>query len=170
MKNLSCVLLLIFLSSSALFSQNAQQISELEINEQIWKPFKDSYETHNAEVFNGLHTDNMLRINAGGITLGPDYKANITARYNSDNQNKITIDFAHEHRFYNGDIGYEVGYYRVIYHIPDGRTSESYGRFHVVLKKIEGRWKITQDWDTEKVGSVHIDKSFFDGATFLKLD
>jgi ketosteroid isomerase-like protein len=169
MKKFSRLLLLIFILNSSLYGQELEKNYELEINQQVWKPFKQSYQTYNAEVFNNLHTDDVLRINGRGITLGPDYKASIITGFQRENPPKISIDFSHEHRFYNGDVGYEVGYYRVIYPTPNG-DAESYGRFHVVLKKIDGVWKITQDYDTEAVGTTKIDKSFFDDGTFLNLD
>jgi len=141
-----------------------------EINEQVWHPFKQAFESRNDSLFNSLHTDDMLRINELGLQLGEEYKAKIRGWKKMTEGNKITIDFSFEHRFYNGNLGYEVGYYRVVNWLSDGNQRASYGRFHVVLIKIDGIWKISQDWDTERVGNIMISVEFFNSGTRLKFN
>jgi ketosteroid isomerase-like protein len=140
-----------------------------EINDQVWKPFKQSYESRDAKVFNSLHTDDALRITEGGITPGPEYKARIIEGFGRPYNGSISIDFAHEHRLYYGDLAYEVGYYRITYNRPGQDVAHSYGRFHVMLRKIDGRWKIAQDWDTEMIGTRKISEEDFESATPLML-
>ena len=42
-----------------------------EVNEQLWKPFKRSYEARNSDTFNDLHTDDVMRISTwSGISIG----------------------------------------------------------------------------------------------------
>ena len=151
-------------------SGQAQETSSsfvTEINDQVWKPFKKAYEARDAKLFNSLHTDDALRITEGGITPGPDYKARITEGFQRPFDGTITIDFAFEHRLYYGDLAYEVGYYRITYIRPGQEEASSYGRFHVMLRKINGQWKIAQDWDTEMIGSHKISEDDFHGATPL---
>lgn len=55
------------------FSQNQQDI-ENEINAQVWKPFKTSFEARDWKTFNSLHTNDVLRVNKHGIRIGAEYK------------------------------------------------------------------------------------------------
>lgn len=165
---LSCTFLVLSLVAGQ--AQDTATSFVTEINEQVWKPFKQSYEARDAKLFNSLHTDDALRITEGGITPGPEYKARIIEGFERPYNGTIQIDFAHEHRLYYGDLAYEVGYYRIIYSRPGQEQVSSYGRFHVLLRKIDGRWKIAQDWDTEMIGSRKISEEEFIGATPLNLD
>ncbi len=165
-----CMVILMLMGTTVMMGQSDDTSFVAEINEQVWAPFKHAYETRNAELFNSLHTDDALRITEGGITPGPEYKARITEGFQRKFDGTITIDFAHEHRLYYGDLGYEVGYYRISYNRPGQEETNSYGRFHVLLRKIDGTWKIAQDWDTEMVGSHKISEIEFLGAQSLKVD
>ncbi len=44
---------------------------------------------------------------------------------------------------------------------PSGATDYFYGQFHIVLNKIDGRWKIVQDWNTASIGGRPITASDF---------
>ena len=125
------------------------QETQKEIDEQVWRPFIQAYNTFDAEAYNNLHTDDVIRSTPWGLRIGEEYKKRNTEQFNKSKADgkKIEIDLRFEHRNASGDVAYDVGYYRVIY--GDGQTS--FGRFHVVLKKIDGVWKIAQDWDTNKI-------------------
>jgi dienelactone hydrolase len=45
-------------------------------------------------------------------------------------------------------IRMQIGYYRLIYQEDGKEVYRGFAQFHVVLKKINGKWKIAQDWDT----------------------
>ena len=74
-----------------------------------------------------------------------------------------------ERRTYKEDVGYEVGFYRVIYEEEGKEDRTSYGRFHVVLKKIDGHWKIAQDWDSNSFNGRPIGEEDFDEGKKLDL-
>lgn len=167
---------MLFLCSCALVFSNYVAAQDdtgnfvTEINEQVWKPFKQAYEARDAALFNSLHTVDALRITEGGITPGPEYKARIIEGFKRTQDYKIKIDFAHEHRLFYGDLAYEVGYYKMTSSHSGQTDSNSYGRFHVMLRRIDGKWMIAQDWDTEMVGSHRITEADFNSATPLSLD
>lgn len=139
---------------------------EAEVNLQVWKPFKVAYEARDWKSFNNLHTDDMLRVNKwGGIKTGIEYKASVEKSYQRKDSRKRTIDLWFEHRIYSDDFGYEVGYYRVIYDEPGKDQLITHARFHVVLKKINGVWKIAQDWDTNMINGVSITAADFAKGT-----
>lgn len=126
--------------------------TEAEVNEQLWKKFKASWEARDYETFNALHTDDVLRVSKwGGIKVGQEYKERVKQSYQRTPNRKRVIDFWFEHRIYSEDIGYEVGYYRVTDAKPSEESTASYAQFHVVLRKVNGVWKIAQDWDQESI-------------------
>lgn len=171
MKKILISLIAILMTTSA-FAQDKkqQQKIEKEVNEQVWKPFKKSLEQRDAKTYNDLHTDDILRVNKWGIRMGKDFKDRNTANYAKKDDRKVTIDFWLEHRIYSGDTGYEVGYYRVKTTYPDGNVRKSYARFHIVLKKVNGSWKIAQDWDTGSINGVIVTAKDFAKGTPLDLD
>ncbi|GFD78139.1 hypothetical protein KUL118_10010 [Tenacibaculum sp. KUL118] len=159
--------ILILLVSVALsFSQN-NGIIEKEVNQQIWQPFKKSFEARDWESFNNLHTNDVLRVNKYGIRIGEEYKNSIQTSYQKTTTKKRQIDFCFNQRIYKENTGYEVGYYRVIYTEKYKEPRTVYGRFHVVLKKKENTWLITQDWDTDTINGKSITKEDFESGKCL---
>ncbi|WP_421763286.1 nuclear transport factor 2 family protein [Ekhidna sp.] len=132
------------------FSQN----TEKEINNMVWKPFTQAWEANDGEAFNKIHSKDVWRINPGRLLIGEEYKSRNSMRMNGVKKDRI-IEFTFETRTSNGDNAYEVGYYRIT--DTSGLEPKFYvGRFHVALKKIDGQWKIIQDWDTDKINDVEI--------------
>lgn len=161
---------LLFLTFSFLTNaQDAETLIHDEINEKVWKPFCESYASLNAEIFNGLHTDDVIRATPWGIRVGEEYKNRNVERFaaNKEKRTNRTIELWFEHRKSNSKISYEVGYYKVAYQ-KDGKTKNSYGRFHCVIKKIDGVWKIAQDWDTDKINGIEVtEKDWLKGSPLV---
>ncbi|MDP2540056.1 hypothetical protein CSC81_06295 [Tenacibaculum discolor] len=159
--------ILIFLISITLsFSQN-KEVIEKEVNEQIWQPFKKSFEARDWNTFNSLHTNDVLRVNKYGIRIGEEYKTSVQTSYQKPTTKKRQIDFCFNQRTYKESTGYEVGYYRVIYTEKDKEPRIVYGRFHVVLNKKNGVWLISQDWDTDTINGEPITKEDFESGKCL---
>ena len=153
-------LFVLFLSMPVIgLSQNIQA----EINSQVWEVFKSAYSTNDAELFNSVHSDDVIRVSSGGIKVGDVYKSSMSNFLNGmkERGQEMTIDFRFEKRIHEEDIAYEVGIYQLTRNSSDG-PKEYYGRFHVVLKRINDIWKIVQDYDTPKVLGQSIDKEAFD--------
>lgn len=150
-------------------AQSTDNASE-EVNEQVWQAFKTAYEARDSEAFKALHTDDVLRVNDSGVQTADVYFTSIDNWRKLPEGMNMMIDFAFENRQYFQDAGYEVGYYRVVVTRGESQRDIYYGQFHVVLQKEDGTWKIAQDFDTNTVSGKAVDKSFFDNATFLKLN
>ncbi len=160
MKYIIIISLLACCNNCVIAQEKADQAAiEKEVNEQVWKPFSESYKNGNAELFNSLHTDDVLRVTPSGMKIGKEYKDSISKKYGNPNREPREIHFWFEHRIYSGDTGYEVGYYRVTQ--LTGSQEKYYGRFHVVLKKINGVWKIARDWDTDIINGRKITEEDF---------
>jgi ketosteroid isomerase-like protein len=162
MKKTNICIIIMFISAYA-FSQNQadQKSIEQEVNTQVWKPFKQAIAQRDSKKFNELHTDDILRISKS-ITIGAAYKESNRKHYALKSSTKQIIDFRFEQRVYAGNIGYEVGYYSVKISRQNGEKREAYSRFHIVLKKVEGRWKIAQDWDAPNINGVEITAADFE--------
>lgn len=154
------ILLLLSLS----FHLSAQSVQS-EIDEQIWIPFTAAWESNDGDAYNAIHSDDVWRINPGRLLVGDEYKSNNRSKMQGQEKNSI-IEFTFETRTANGDNAYEVGYYRITSN--QGNEPRYFvGRFHVALKKINGRWKITQDWDTGEINGVKITPESLSGRDFI---
>lgn len=154
--------LFIYLVSFSLFAQTAQQ----EIDEQIWVPFTKAWESNNAEDFNAIHSDDVRRISRGKLMVGEEYKARNREQMKGQMSNR-TIEFTFETRAANGIYAYEVGYFRITQK-TEGKPDYFIGRFHVALRKIDGVWKITQDWDTGEINGVKITPESVEKREFIR--
>lgn len=150
----------------------AQTVADLqkEIDETVWKPFQKAFQTLNGEALNATYADEVLRVTPQGIDTENTFKENNLKRFEQNKANgiSITLDFWFDSRHTNTTASYEVGFYRIGFIDKDGKTSYSFGQFHIVLKKIEGQWKITQDWDTGTIGGNPIAASDFAKQSPLK--
>jgi len=154
-KNIILFLFSVF-SISCLAQDSDAQIHK-EINQEVWKPFCESYASLDVETYNNLHSDEVIRATPWGIRVGDEYKNHNAERFkiSKEKGTNRTIELWFEHRKSTPKVSYEVGYYKVTYKNNDS-LKYSYGRFHVVLKKENGVWKIIQDWDTDKINGVEV--------------
>lgn len=163
-------LLLLFLCSSlTLTAQTDVKSIQNEIDKSIWKPFQKAFETLDADALNTTYAENTLRVTPQGIDTKDAFKAGNIERFKASREGDISIklDFWFDSRFTNEDTSYEVGFYRIA-STENGQTNNSYGQFHIVLKKLNGQWKITQDWDTAIINGHAIDKDDFAKKTPLQ--
>ncbi len=121
------------------------------INQQVWIPFINSYQKLDVQGFMDVHTDDVVRISRSGnsIRLGDEYDQSqrASAMRNAERKAKRSIELRFLERIAREEVAFEVGYYKVLYQLPDKPTSTFYGKFHVLLKQIDGRWKIYMDSD-----------------------
>lgn len=150
MKSLLCALLTC--SFFTAFSQTDN--IETEINEQVWLPFINTYSRMDAIGFMNLHSRDLLRIpvDSKKIYTYDEYSRNNQQNneYNFRHKRRQSIEFSFEERIHNEDTAFEVGYYKVTTTDANGKTGVFYGKFTVVLRKIDDRWKIILDSDTGK--------------------
>ena len=156
-----------FLFIAIAFTCMAQN-AEDEIDQEIWMPFTKAWEANDGEAFNSIHSDNVWRINPGRLSIGDEYKSRNAERMKMQKKNSI-IEFSFETRTSNRDNAYEVGYYRIT---NNATQPPSYfvGRFHVALKKINGAWKITQDWDTDEINGIKITAESLEKRDFIHFE
>lgn len=160
MRNLVFVLVL-----GVIFSSNAQSVEALqkEIDVQVWRPFKNAFETIDGEALNATYAEQVLRATPDGLDTESAFKPKNLERFAKNKKDGISIalDFWFDSRRTNSYTSYEVGFYRIGFTDTDGNTDFVYGQFHIVLKKIDGQWKITQDWDTTTINGKTIGANDF---------
>ncbi|WP_299211956.1 nuclear transport factor 2 family protein [uncultured Aquimarina sp.] len=149
------------------------QVNSLEIQKQIdqtvWAPFQKAYEALDGESLNAIYADEVLRVTPEGIDTKNVFKGKNLERLKASKESntKIKLDFWFDSRHTNEDTSYEVGFYKIGI-TTDGTTEYIYGQFHIVLKKINDQWKITQDWDTTAINGKSITAEDFEKKKSLR--
>lgn len=144
-------------------------VIQKEIDENLWKPFKEAFENIDGEKLNALYAEEVIRVTPNGIDTENKFKIANLKRFEENKANGTTIqlNFWFDSRHSNATTSYEVGFYRLDF-ITKEEVTTIYGQFHIVLKKIDGLWKITQDWDTTKINGSPITAIDFNKQTSLQ--
>lgn len=125
-----------------------------EINEQVWKPFIKYFNALDVKGFMAVHSPEMTRvIQDGNEIFGYDQYYRQTAEGNEQTQKanrKRSLELRFIQRITAGDRAFEVGYYKFTSFEPDGTVRNGYGKFHVLLRKEKGTWKILMDADASE--------------------
>lgn len=160
MKN-HIVFVLLFIASMAI-AQNTEPIQK-EIDHNLWKPFQSAFENLDAKKLNALYAEEVLRVTPAGIDTENRFKDDNVERLENHKRSNtnLRLDFWFDSRKTNETSSYEVGFYRM--RLTNAKEVNTiYGQFHIVLEKIDGIWKITQDWDTDKINGKDISKEDFE--------
>ncbi|WP_396591006.1 DUF4440 domain-containing protein [Allomuricauda sp. R78024] len=163
---LLCVLCLSYFGYAQV---DVEQIQN-EIDKNLWKSFQKAFETLDGEALNATYAEEVLRVTPQGIDTENTFKSGNLERFKKNKADGISIslDFWFDSRRTNETTSYEVGFYRIGFTDKNDETNYSYGQFHIVLKKIEGQWKITQDWDTATINGNPITEADFAKNSILK--
>lgn len=160
MRKISLLFFIFYITCT--LAQDAQSIQK-EINQKLWKPFKAAFENIDGPALNALYGNRVLRVTPNGIDTENKFKEANLKRFedNKTNQTSIQLDFWFDSRHTNSDTSYEVGFYRMRLRNPKVENT-IYGQFHIVLKKENGHWRITQDWDTTVINGETITAADFE--------
>ena len=143
----ACFIILLF---SITATAQTDSITE-QINEQVWKPFINTFNNMYTEGFMALHSKKLLRIpeDNNRIYNYDEYVQNIKTSNENGKKNKIrqSIELRFTNRFIQNEQAFETGYYKTTVVEPDGLKRNSYGKFHVLLQKERDVWKILLDTD-----------------------
>ncbi len=136
---------------------NAQDIQK-EINEQVWKPFIKNFNEHNAKLFMTLHSKDVVRSprDAKSVLNWDEYLREQAAGDQQDikENRKRTLELRFTERINSKDRAVDVGVYKTTYLLQGGSKQDYFGRFHVVLRKEKGIWKILVDTDSSENGMI----------------
>ncbi len=161
MKSILITLCLLFSVSLTALAQS-RDFRQVAIDQQVWKPFHTAFEARDAKALNALYADEVLRVTPAGVDTQSLFKQQNIKSYESSKTNgtKTSLDFWFESRQTTEDTSYEVGIFKIT-STTNGTSSTFYGQFHIVIKKIDGVWKITQDWDSPNINGRAINAEDF---------
>jgi len=151
MKQFSWTALLLFFSTLC-FSQTDSL--QKEINEQVWKPFIQAFNNNDNEAFSAVHSKEVTRVlQDNNQLMGYDqYFKKIPdstkAKWSAWKKN---IELRFLQRIASNGKAFEVGYYKsTSTNTQTGEKRTGYGKFHVLLRKENGAWKILMDADAHE--------------------
>lgn len=144
------ILILLLCSGFILVAQNNKNTKE--INEQVWHPFIKGFANGDDELFKSVHSKEVIRVMQDDRAI-LDYQQyfkkipdSIKAKWSNW---KRDIELRFIQRIASDDKAFEVGFYKTTSrNSQTGEQRESFGRFHVLLRKENGIWKILMDADT----------------------
>jgi ketosteroid isomerase-like protein len=146
----------VFCSVLSLLLQ-AQDVQK-EINEQVWKPFIKNFNEHNTAGFMAVHSKDVVRSSRDSklVLNWDEYNRKQAAGDQQDikEKRKRTLELRFTERINGKDRAIDVGVYKTSYLFSTGRKQDYFGRFHVVLRKEDGVWKILVDTDSSENGTI----------------
>ena len=144
------VILCFVLSGFVCRSQNFQR----EINEQVWIPFITSFGSRDTKSFIAVHSKDVVRVLRDSKELLNFDEYLKRTQQGEKYKNKLTLELRFNERIADQEHGHEVGVYKTTSWDDKGESQSFYGRFHVVLRKENGTWKILVDSDSSENESI----------------
>lgn len=137
-----------------LSAQSTRQQAIDEINQQVWKPFLESYKNADYETFMSVHSHDLVRVPADEDTIlnksGANHSYAGMFEYFAKEKIKVELDLRFFQRIADGKIASERGIYEFTMHPGTPEEERYYGKFHVILRKEAGVWKILVDYDSSE--------------------
>jgi ketosteroid isomerase-like protein len=134
------------------------QDSSKEINEHVWNVFIKSFSEHDANTFLSVHSKDVIRAVRDQKMLldwAQYLKQQLAGdKFEIDNGIKRTIELRFSERISSSTQAVDVGIYKTTVTQKDGGSDSFYGRFHVVLRKESGVWKILVDTDSTEGNTI----------------
>ncbi len=147
-------------------SLNAQDVQK-EINEQVWKPFIKNFNDHNTSGFMAVHSKDVTRSprDSKSVWNWEEYSKEQAKgdQLEIKEKSKRTLELRFAERINSKDRAIDVGVYKTSYLLKDGSRQDYFGRFHVVLRKEKGVWKIFVDMDSSE-GNMIGEKEFLSAS------
>ncbi len=141
----------IILSICMMYISMSGQTVQDTINEQVWKVFSQSYNNHDSQLFESIHSSDLIRVSGNGkrIYSAQDYFERARASFSRREQEgqEVNIAFRFLDRFDHGDMASEQGIYQLKVEKNDGSVEQYYGQFHVLLRRGSSKWLIFMDYD-----------------------
>ena len=147
-------LILILVTQTIVFGQDAKQ----EINTQVWKPFIAAFNNRDSKAFMEVHSKDVVRSSRDSKTVlnWEQYAQQMQRSDQREGQTKRKreLELRFTERIYGSDLAVEVGVYKTTMTQENQAPRSFYGRFHVVLRKEQGVWKILVDTDSSEGNSI----------------
>lgn len=137
-----------------------------ELDRDIWLPFIKAYGEGNPDGYIALHSKSFVRPmgDAKRIDTYEQWASGTRGMFKSfaDRGAKMSIQFRFLERFANAESASERGIYEFTRINANGETRKAYGKFHVITRKEDGKWKILVDYDSTEGRTI--DEAAFKAA------
>ncbi len=136
------------------YSQNLKNYHD--INE-IWNKFCNAFDSLDYQLMAEIHSQNLIRIPNGKLLV--DYDSYIN-QYERDfekakkEKSTRTISLRFNDRLNNDSVASEMGVYKLVINKNQPKEKTYYGKFHVLLIKEKGSWRILMDYDSNEGGKI----------------
>jgi uncharacterized protein (TIGR02246 family) len=132
-----------------------------ELNRDVWHAFRRAYAARDVEGFLALHLPELIRAGGPGRDVhGYPRYAEQTGEFFAELTRRgdgIVIDFRFTERIAAAGLASERGVFRITATPAAGAQRVFYGRFHTFARKVDGRWRIAVDYDSNEGGTVDAD-------------
>lgn len=141
------------------FSINClSQDFQTEINDQVWRPFISTFNNLDTKGFLAIHSKDLVW-SARDTKQILNWEEYLALREKSNKRNLAegisrTLELRFSERIANSDRAIDVGIYKMTVTDRSGKSESHYGRFHVVLRKENGIWKILVDTDSSEGDTI----------------
>ena len=147
---LTIKLIVIIITLSITSVNNASTVTD-EIDQQIWKPFSESWKTMDADKNIALHSSDIVRVmtRMKKIETGSKYFNQLKRMMGMMKKKGVSseLDFRFSSRIQSDDYAMDKGIYRAEMDHPERGKMVNYAEFNVLLNKVNGNWKISFDQD-----------------------
>lgn len=136
------------------FSQTKANLEDINTT---WEKFYKAFETLDYTLMAEIHSRDLVRVSGGKRILDYDtYINNYEIGFERDKAEGQTssISLRFFERINNGSTASERGVYKLVRNKGTDNEQSFYGQFHVLMKKIDGAWKITMDYDSSEGGTI----------------
>lgn len=148
------ILLLLSVISFEAYSQDHTK----EINEQVWKPFIKTFHERDAAGFLAVHSKDLVRSprDAKTVLTWDEYLKQQREGNEWSKKNGVSrdLELRFTERIASASQAIEVGIYKTTTVNNTGERRSFFGRFHVVLRKEDGTWKILVDTDSSEGNTI----------------
>jgi uncharacterized protein (TIGR02246 family) len=149
MRRFSACLGLLLFAIGCVHAQSTTS-SDNEAIDAVYARFSEAYDQMDPEAVVALYTDDAYYLpgSDGAILHGPDDLRTAFAflARTKENGGQLAIAFRSVDRAIDGNLAYDVGYYRLTSQQPDGTARASVGKFTTVLVKgDDGQWRFQVD-------------------------
>ncbi|WP_179345663.1 nuclear transport factor 2 family protein [Winogradskyella ursingii] len=149
----------IIIFSLALFSHisHSQPLDNLKAINLVWADFYKAFDSLDISYMEKIHSKDLVRIPGGNRILDYEtYINNYNLQFTNDKTTNQTneIELRFFERINTSTKASERGVYKMIRNKNTPQEQIFYGQFHVLLKKIDGKWKIIMDYDSTENGKI----------------
>lgn len=129
-----------------------------QINDEVWTKFEQAFISYDVDLFKSIHTQDILRIPADKKVIVPSKEyfesQDKSFKWIKENNYQTKIELKFIERICNTSYASERGIFKFTIIDDESKERIVYGKFHVLLKKTDGRWKIFFDYDSNEMGTI----------------